>query len=106
MGSFPPGTDIVANITFFSARDGGRSPFPFDHVLTSLFEIGGAFYSCRICVLSKNEGRVAPGQQYAVGITFVDRGYALANLKVGSRFHLKELHRIAEGVVTDVSGAA
>ncbi len=94
------GGDILATVHFYETSEGGReTPTPPDR-FGCLMSVEGKYFDVRL--LLRNVGSVSPGQTVKVPIAFLDKSYALQFIHRSTKFLLKEVRNIGEGVVNEI----
>lgn len=94
--------DVIAQIFFIPTSEGGReceTP-PGAEGFNCIFGFGGAFYDCRL--LLEEVGPLRPGQEAVVPIAFFFPELIKHQLKVGDKFFLRELRKIADGEIQEI----
>jgi|WetSurMetagenome_2_1015567.scaffolds.fasta_scaffold167536_1 hypothetical protein len=92
--------NIVAGLRFLSESEGGRkSATPIDF-LGCIFQHEGENYECRL--LLEEIGPVNPGDIVSVPIKFLRPELLKKRLRIGSKFQLREVQPIAEGIVEKI----
>jgi hypothetical protein len=92
--------DVIAKIQLYSEAQGGRrSATPLDH-LGCQFDYEGEYFDCRL--LLQDVGPIAPGESATVPIKFLRPELVKSRLQVGSRFNLREIKIIGEGIIESI----
>jgi len=93
--------DVIAKLTLYPVEQGGRkSATPSDY-LGCIFEFEGEYFDCRL--LLGDFGPLLPGTRATVPIKFLSPELVRERLQNGSRFILREVEPIGEGVVQEIS---
>lgn len=92
--------DVTTHLRLLSASEGGRrSATPSNH-LGCIFEYGDENFECRL--LLSDIGPISPGGQAMVPIKFLRPELIKQRLSIGSRFKLREVGIIGEGIVESI----
>ena len=92
--------DIIATVRFLSRGEGGRESSTPPEVFRCMFGYEDELFDCGL--LLKGIGSLAPGRTERVPIQFLWPEYVKPRLRPGSRFILREAHKIAEGIVEEI----
>jgi len=90
-------SDIEASAYFYTTAEGGRAGPTPDHHFGCILMIGGQNFEALL--LLAETGSIAPGQRANVQINFLSPELAKPYCAVGTKFLLRELRPIAEGVI-------
>jgi hypothetical protein len=92
--------NVVAGLRFLSESEGGRKGATPIDFLGCIFQYEGENYECRL--LLEEIGPVNPGDIVSVPIRFLRPNLLKKCLHVGSKFQLREVRPIAEGIVEKI----
>ena len=95
--------DIIANLRFLRAEEGGRSALPPSSEFPCVFEVDGVNFDCR--VLLGDETKASASGSIPTPIAFLSPENALPRVDEGTSFRLRDYRVIAEGVVAMVEPA-
>lgn len=100
--------DILANLRFSAAEDGGRktpiSATTFGRRFGCPFVHKNELYDS--FVLLEKGDVIAPGDEFLARIRFLSPEIVLHRLSVGDYFELRELNTIAHGTILQINVAA
>lgn len=92
--------DIVATVNLFPTEAGGRrGPTP-DGKFNCLMTINEKNFDVRLHL--EKTGKLLPGQTAKVPISFLDLEYAQKYCSIGTKFLLRELNVIGDGVIDEI----
>ena len=93
--------DVIAVLNMFPTEKGGRrGPTPNER-FGCLMVIGGKSFAVRLDL--REVGSILPGQTVRVPIRFLDWDSVKDNCNVGTKFFLREVQTIGEGVVEELN---
>jgi len=91
--------DVIAKIQFYSEAQGGRKTATPSNYLGCIFVFEGNNFECRL--LLQDIGPIPPGGEATVPIKFL-WPETKKKLQVGSRFNLREIKIIGEGIIESI----
>lgn len=92
--------DILATVKFLPTDTGGRKGPTPDNELRPILTIDNESWS--VCLHLEGIGSIHPGQTVKVPISFYFLQEAKHHLMLGKQFTLKEINKIADGVIEEI----
>ena len=91
---------ILTTVRFYKTEEGGRKGATPPTNFRCLFQYGGREFDCLLDL--KETGSFSPGQEGVIPIQFLCPDLLVDSLAVGSKFHLREIRVVGEGVVKEI----